>query len=123
MPLPMKPANSPSPNHYEGLALTNNPFPGDPTIRPRSKDNERTEQFSRTDAAKKSSLGSRSCSCVGPISKTARAWPCFGQRETRKRAVEPERRRSFAISNTVSTGIGGNRVQAVQCRGHLRLFP
>src|SRR5438132_1175079 len=38
MPLPMMPTKSPSPNHYEGLALTNNPFPGDPVIRPRSKD-------------------------------------------------------------------------------------
>jgi hypothetical protein len=38
MPLPMKPGASPTTNHYEALALTNNPFPGDPIIRPGSKD-------------------------------------------------------------------------------------
>lgn len=59
MPLPMKATGSPTANHYEGLALTNNPFPGDPTIRPRSKDKRtngaifadgcRTEVISRFD--------------------------------------------------------------------------
>jgi hypothetical protein len=34
----MKSGTSPSTNHYEALALTNNPFPADPVIRPRSKD-------------------------------------------------------------------------------------
>lgn len=38
MPLPMKPGNSPTANHYEALGLTNNPFPADPIIRPRSPD-------------------------------------------------------------------------------------
>lgn len=38
MPLPMKPTNTPTANPYEALGLTNNPFPGDPVIRPRSPD-------------------------------------------------------------------------------------
>ncbi|HUY32270.1 MAG TPA: ATP-binding protein [Pirellulales bacterium] len=38
MPLPIKSGTSPIANPYEGLALTNNPFPGDPIIRPGSKD-------------------------------------------------------------------------------------
>ncbi len=38
MPLPMKSGTSPSGNHYEALALTNNPFPSDPVIRPGSSD-------------------------------------------------------------------------------------
>ena len=38
MPLPIKSGISPVANHYEALALTNNPFPGDPIIRPGSKD-------------------------------------------------------------------------------------
>jgi len=38
MPLPMKSVTSPITNHYESLALTNNPFPSDPIIRPRSTD-------------------------------------------------------------------------------------
>src|SRR5947208_11596156 len=38
MPLPMKSGTSPTVNHYKGLGLTNNPFPSDPIIRPRSKD-------------------------------------------------------------------------------------
>ncbi|SRR6266545_4480780 len=38
MPLPMKSKTSPTANPFEALALTNNPFPGDPVIRPRSAD-------------------------------------------------------------------------------------
>lgn len=38
MPLPMKSGSSPTANLYEALGLTNNPFPNDPIIRPRSKD-------------------------------------------------------------------------------------
>src|SRR5882724_11629737 len=38
MPLPMKSGTSPPKNHYETLGLTNNPFPADPIIRPRSPD-------------------------------------------------------------------------------------
>lgn len=38
MPLPKKPGASQVTNHYEALGLTNNPFPGDPIIRPGSKD-------------------------------------------------------------------------------------
>src|ERR1700756_5213936 len=38
MPLPMTPTKSSTPNSYEGLALKNNPFPGDPIIRPGSRD-------------------------------------------------------------------------------------
>ena len=34
----MKSGTSPITNHYESLALTNNPFPGHPVIRPRSSD-------------------------------------------------------------------------------------
>jgi len=34
----MKSATAPTGNPYEALALTNNPFPGDPIIRPRSHD-------------------------------------------------------------------------------------
>jgi hypothetical protein len=34
----MKSTTTPTTNHYEGLALTNNPFPGDPIIRPGSRD-------------------------------------------------------------------------------------
>ena len=34
MPLPMKSGTSPIGNPYEALALTNNPYPGDPIIRP-----------------------------------------------------------------------------------------
>jgi len=38
MPLPTKPGTLPISNPYEALALTNNPFPSDPIIRPRSAD-------------------------------------------------------------------------------------
>lgn len=38
MPLPMKSGTLPTTNPYEALGLTNNPFPSDPIIRPRSPD-------------------------------------------------------------------------------------
>jgi hypothetical protein len=38
VPLPIKSGASPTTNHYEALALTNNPFPSDPIIRPHSSD-------------------------------------------------------------------------------------
>lgn len=38
MPLPIKSVTATSANLYEPLILTNNPFPSDPIIRPRSKD-------------------------------------------------------------------------------------
>jgi hypothetical protein len=38
VPLPQKPGSASNSNNYEALSLTNNPFPSDPIIRPRSTD-------------------------------------------------------------------------------------
>ena len=56
MPLPMKPTGTPTTNHYEGLA-TNNPFPGDPIIRPGSKDKRTNGAIFADGCRKRSFLG------------------------------------------------------------------